>query len=276
MTAVFGDEARAMLASAYPSVPAIVPHGLQDHPLLTLEALTEAANALPARDIEHNLGDIAVHQPDPASVPSNGLDPAETVARIAENNSWIALRNIEQLDAYRALTSAILDELSGVIAPATGPACRHEAFVFVTSPGSVTPFHLDPEHNVLLQLRGRKTITVFSPDEPRVVSGQAHEGLAAGGPCNLAYDEAAMTPLGQAFEIGPGEALHVPLLAPHFVRNGDAVSVSLSITWRSEASDRRRRVHMANRRMRAMGLRPRDFGHAPLVDTAKAALGRFA
>lgn len=276
MTDIFGDDAKAALAAAYPSAPVVVPHGLADHPLLTLDRLVEAANELPPGDIEHNLGDIAVDQRDPAGVPSNGLDPAETVARIADNRSWIALRNVERLDRYRALTSAILDELSPVIAPATGPACRHEAFVFVTSPGSVTPFHLDPEHNVLLQLRGRKTMTVFSPDDPRVVTGARHEALAAGGHCNLAYDEVQMAPLGRAFEIGPGEALHVPLLSPHFVRNGSEASVSLSITWRSDASDRRRRVHMANRKLRAMGLTPRDYGRSRVADAAKAALGRFA
>jgi hypothetical protein len=25
----------------------------------------------------------------------------------------------------------------------------------------VTPFHFDPEHNILLQIRGRKTMTIF-------------------------------------------------------------------------------------------------------------------
>ena len=276
MTDVFGDEAKRALAGAYPDAPVVIPHGLADHPLLDLPRLVEAANALPPGDIEHNLGDIAVSQPDPATVPSNGLDPAQTVARIADNRSWIALRNVEQLDEYAALTRAILAELEPVFAPVTGPAHRHEAYVFVTSPGSVTPFHMDPEHNVLLQLRGTKTMTVFPGDDPRVVPGTRHEAFAAGGHCNLDYDEGAMARLGQAFTLRPGDALHVPLLAPHFVRNGDEVSVSLSITWRSEASDRRRRIHMANRRLRRLGLDPRAPGRSRAADAAKAALGRFA
>ena len=272
---VFTDEAREALRAAYPTRPAVIPHELRDHPLLSLERLVEATNALPPGDIEHNLGDIAVEQLDPDGVPANGLDPAETVARIADNRSWIGLRNVEQLDAYRALTTAILGELEPVFRPATGEAHKHEAFVFVTSPGSVTPFHMDPEHNVLLQLRGTKTMTVFSPDDARVVPSERHEAFAAGGHCNLAFDEAAMAPLGQAFTLGPGEALHVPLLAPHFVRNGPEVSVSLSVTWRSEASDRRRRVHLANRRLRRWGLSPAPPGRSKLADAAKAAAGRF-
>ena len=276
MMDVFGEDAKRALACAYPDAPALLTHGLRDHPLLGLPRLVEAANALPPGDIEHNLGDIAVSQPDPASVPSNGLDPAQTVARIADNRSWIALRNVERLPEYAALTRAILAELEPVLAPATGPAHRHEAYVFVTSPGSVTPFHMDPEHNVLLQLRGTKTMTVFPGDDPRVVPDARHEAFAAGGHCNLDYDEGAMAPLGRAFTLRAGDALHVPLLAPHFVRNGSEVSVSLSITWRSEASDRRRRIHLANRRLRRFGLDPRALGRSRAADAAKAALGRFA
>ena len=36
----------------------------------------------------------------------------------------------------------------------------------------------------------------------------------------------------------PGQAVHVPFMAPHWVRNGPEVSVSFSITWRSEWSYR--------------------------------------
>jgi cytochrome P450 len=31
--------------------------------------------------------------------------------------------------------------------------CQREGFIFISSPGAVTPFHLDPEHNFLLQIK---------------------------------------------------------------------------------------------------------------------------
>ena len=36
-----------------------------------------------------------------------------------------------------------------------------EGFIFVSSPGSVTPYHIDPERNFLLQVRGNKTMHMF-------------------------------------------------------------------------------------------------------------------
>ena len=31
-----------------------------------------------------------------------------------------------------------------------------EAFIFISSPNTVTPYHMDPEYNFLLQIRGTK------------------------------------------------------------------------------------------------------------------------
>ena len=33
---------------------------------------------------------------------------------------------------------------------------QKQGFIFISSPGSVTPFHIDPENNFLLQIRGSK------------------------------------------------------------------------------------------------------------------------
>src|SRR3546814_7623125 len=46
----------------------------------------------------------------------------------------------------------------------------------------------------------------------------------------------------------PGEALLVPVKAPHFVQNGPAVSISFSITWRSERSVAEGELHSLNAR----------------------------
>ena len=56
--------------------------------------------------------------------------------------------------------------------------------------------------------------------------------------------------------LGPGDAVLMPVMAPHFVANGDAPSISLSITWRSEWSYRESEAHAANAALRRMGLDP--------------------
>ena len=51
--------------------------------------------------------------------------------------------------------------LEPLVRARTGTMYKREAFIFVSSPNAVTPFHMDPEHNILMQLRGTKTMTLF-------------------------------------------------------------------------------------------------------------------
>ena len=74
----------------------------------------------------------------------------------------------------------------------------------------------------------------------------------------------AFAPLGRPFEFGPGEAVYVPVKAPHWVKNGPDVSISFSVTWRSEWSYREQYAHRMNALLRKAGLQPappRRFPH---------------
>ncbi|MCZ8172908.1 MAG: hypothetical protein O9272_14320, partial [Brevundimonas sp.] len=70
--------------------------------------------------------------------------------------------------------------------------------------------------------------------------------------------------------ITAGEALVVPVMAPHFVRNGPDPSVSLSITWRSEWSFAEADARAFNAMLRRIGLRPQRPGRWPQSNQAKA------
>ena len=61
----------------------------------------------------------------------------------------------------------------------------------------------------------------------------------------------------------PGDAIHVPVKAPHFVENGAGVSVSLSVTWRSERSVAESELHGLNALLRRRGLPVARIGAAP-------------
>ena len=69
--------------------------------------------------------------------------------------------------------------------------------------------------------------------------------------------------------LAPGDGVHVPVNAPHYVLNGPQPSVSFSITFRTPEGNRRSAVYRVNDRLRALGLRPRPVGATPLVDRAK-------
>ena len=158
-TAVFGPEARAAFAAAYPETPGVIAHNLADHPLLGLDALAALAGALPESSIEYNRGDVPIGidgKPGGTGVPIE-----DTIRHIATSNSWAVLKNIEQVPAYRDLLMALLGELRPLIEARTGAMLRPQGFVFISSPDAVTPYHFDPEHNILLQLVGSKVMTQF-------------------------------------------------------------------------------------------------------------------
>jgi quercetin dioxygenase-like cupin family protein len=265
---VFPDAARAALAAVYPEQPGILTHRLAGHPLFTLEALVALAERMRPADVEQNIGALPVGI-DPADVRGNGLSPAETIRSIEANGSWMVLKFVEQDPAYRAVLEEVLGELRPIVEPRTGGMLKLEGFVFVSSPGAVTPFHFDPEHNILLQLRGHKTMTVFPADDAEIAPGEWHETFHRGGHRNLPFRPEFAT-RGRALAIGPGEAIHVPVKAPHWVQNGPETSISFSVTWRSEWSYREADAHGFNHLLRRAGWEPAMPGRFPQQNRAKA------
>lgn len=266
---VFPPETLAALAVAYPASPIKVKHNLLGHPLLTLDALVELAEALPEHEIEYNPGKLPIGIK-PEDVPKSDLTVTETIRTIARAGSWVALKRVEQVPAYRALLEAILDELRPIVEPRTGAMMQLEGFIFISSPGAVTPLHFDPEHNILLQLSGCKTMSLFPVEDEVIFNAKVHEQFHLGQhhrnlPWEHNYVHKATAEL-----IDPGEAVHVPVKAPHWVLNGGMPSTSLSITWRSDWSYAEADARAFNHVLRKFGLRPASPGAFPARNTGKA------
>ena len=266
--AFFTPDGLSSFQTLYPEQPGLLTHGLLGHPLFELDALVALAKRIRPVDAEYNRGDIPVGI-DPSATPSNGLSAEETIRSIEECGSWMVLKFIEQDPTYRDLLHSLLAELEPLVRPVTGEMLKLEGFIFISSPGAVTPFHFDPEHNILLQLRGRKTMTVFPAGDESVASGASHEAFHAGGHRNLPWREEIATS-GEPFELTPGKAIYVPVKAPHWVKNGPEVSISLSITWRSEWSYQEADARSFNRLVRKLGLDPAPPARFPRQNVAKS------
>ena len=257
------------LGAAYPERPTLLRHSMAEHPLLQLDALAELAGRMRPVDVEYNRGDLPVGI-DPAAMPGNGLSIAETIRSIEQCGSWMVLKFVEQDAVYRALLEETLAGIVPTVDEATGAMLKKEGFIFISSPGAVTPYHFDPEHNILLQIRGEKVMNIFPAGDETVAPGRLHEAFHMGGHRNLPWDEsfaAAATP----FPLVPGAAVYVPVKAPHWVKNGGQVSVSFSITWRSEWSFREEYAHGLNHHLRRLGLDPappRRYPHQNLIKSA--------
>ncbi|GAB5347905.1 cupin-like domain-containing protein [Alteriqipengyuania sp. 357] len=264
---VFPDASRRAFAEAYPETPVVIGHRLHDHPLLGLDALAALAGRLPESSIEYNRGDLPIGIEDKPG--HNGLSITETIRTIAEANSWAAIKNIEQDEGYRALLHDLLTEIRPVIEEKTGEMLTPQGFVFISSPNAVTPYHFDPEHNILLQLRGSKKMTQFPAGDGRFAPDRMHESYHLGGPRELRWSD-DLAPYGAEYAIEAGEALFVPVMAPHFVRNGPESSISLSITWRSTWSYHESDARCFNALLRKLGFDPAPPKRWPGSNRAKS------
>ena len=181
----------------------------------------------------------------------------------------MVLKNVEQDPEYRHLLESCLAEV-GQLSHAVSPGMsRKEGFIFISSPRSVTPYHMDPEENFLLQIRGRKTIHVFDASDRSILSDEQIERFLTGANRNLVFRD-EYQPKARVFSLGPSEGVHVPVTSPHWVQNGEEVSISFSITFQTKSSIRLTHAHRMNAQTAPMGSRAHARGRFPLARRGQA------
>jgi len=254
-------------AECFDRRPFLIGHHLVGHPLFELPRLIRLSRTLPEAHVEYNAGDIPINLP-PAQTPRNGLSAEETIRRIEQCKSWMVLKYVEHDPDYRTLLHQCLAELASHSEPIRPGMCLGQGFIFISSPRSVTPYHMDPEHNFLLQLQGSKQVHLFDGRDRTILSEEELERHYGGANRNLVYRDDLQTK-GWKFDLKPGFGLHFPASAPHYVRNGPEVSISFSITFRTPDIERRGDTHYFNSLMRSSGIQPVPVGRHPFGDHLK-------
>lgn len=267
--ATFPDEAVRNFSEAYPATPTRVAHRLAGHPLLELDALAELAERMRPGTLEHKAATNLPLGISDSEIPASDLTVRDAFASIETCGSWILLRELEQDPAYRDLLHGVLSELRPQIEPVTGEMMKLVAFIFVSSPEAVTPLHFDPEYNILFQIRGHKTMTLFPATDSEIVTQRFREDYYNGGSRSLPW-RPEFEERGQEIHIEPGQGIYVPILAPHWVKTHDQVSISLSLTWQSDWSFDQADTHRFNSRLRQLGLRPAPPRFFPKGNRSKA------
>ena len=96
-----------------------------------------------------------------------------------------------------------------------------EGFLFVSSPNSTTPFHLDSEDNFFVHIHGEKFFTIFDNNDRAIVSDDEIERSMTKHR-NLKYDE-SFAPRGTEFHLFAGDGCYVPYQWPHWVRTAGSL-----------------------------------------------------
>ena len=128
-------------------------HEFSENSWFSRDRILDLAHALPKTSVEYNLADLPVSQP-VTTIPRSGLSLEETVRNIEDCGSWVLLKSVERHAGYAELLGHCLEEIGGELGLRVDEMLSPRSFLFLASPGGVTPFHFDPEHNFLLQIEG--------------------------------------------------------------------------------------------------------------------------
>jgi hypothetical protein len=257
---------------AFPGGSVGFAHDLPLDDRLTLAAVADLADRLPRRSV---IADTAAQ---PLLVPQGGPPrgalerPGDVIRDLHNANAWLTLLNVEDDPGMADIMNTQLDQLeSGMTARQAKRVKMRKrvAFVFVSSPNSVTPVHFDIEHSLLMQVSGSKTVSIgrFESDAARRHEFDRYWDGAHGRIETLQPEEAAYTTM-------PGRAVYIPPGTPHWVHNGPDISLSVTLTYFTAATVRENRVESFNALLRRRHMKPREPGQSVAVDTAKVcALG---
>ena len=256
-------------------------HRLGAHPALSLENLGRVLPALPSQQVFYSKStrDTSADLDRLHQDHKNGLSIEDTIENIRTSDSYIMVRSPETDPSFASLHQELLQDVGKLIrARGAGKEARESMlYLFIASPDSVTPFHIDRYSTILMQFRGSKTVTVYPAWDDRVAAPQECEDYVAyaaqHGPRRRSGAEAH----GRAFSFAPGQSLHIPFAAGHHVQNGSHdVSISMSIIFKSTETERMRKAIMFNRRARqafsSLGYQPGVVGQKPWRDAIKAAV----
>ncbi len=243
-------------------------HQLAGHPLLSTEALSALALRIAPEFVRFHDGERRISTDMAAML---ATDPTrerlkQTLERLDRAKAFVQLINVRSDPAYRALIDAFLDEVVRVLPPSQAQLLNRDAAVFLSSPRSVTPFHLDHEQNFLCHVRGRKRLKVWEPDDRSLVSARALEIFFREGSLREVVYRPEFALKAHTFDLGPGDAVFMPMGAPHAVTTGEEVTVTFSVLMNTRASLDEADAHRANYRLRQLGFEPTPVGRSRVRD----------
>jgi hypothetical protein len=252
-------------------------HTLAGNPLFELSRLVGLAEKVATRLTPHLAGgDVYFNDGliEPGEKPLRPDLPrtaaADLIRKIDTAQAWIILKHVEREPGYREVLESCIRDILKLSGPELLRKIKwFEAILFITSPNRVTEYHLDREVSWILQLQGDKEIHVFDradkdivPDQELEVYWTADNRAARYKP---EYESRAIV-----YQMHPGTGVHIPINSPHWLRNGNSISVTLNVNF--QFYDRHwANLYRANYYLRQAGIVPHPPGVHPLSDQLKSA-----
>jgi hypothetical protein len=245
-------------------------HTLSDHPLFQYVELKKLALRHPfirfnssKLSRSQNLDNVIIDCPS-----ENSLEVA--LNEIKYSNACIVIREVQKDQQYSGLINDIFKNIQTRTGLKDSQMKHKNAWIFITSPGGVTPYHRDQETIHFFHIHGAKKFFAWDHEDREIVSQEENEYFhGANNLSKTIYKDQFMFKA-KAFDLKPRDGLCLPATAPHMVENETTdFSVSFSLTYMSDEDYRVRRIYKINQIMRKLGLSPRDVYQSKVVDFLK-------
>jgi hypothetical protein len=184
-----------------------------------------------------------------------GLSGREVIEAIGRGRLWLNISRLNEVDGrYARLLEQLFDEMRE-LAPGF-VTMQRGCGLLISSPRSQVHYHADLPGQALLQIAGRKRLSLYPAEEP-FISRELLERIAVFDletdiPYYSWFDEYART-----YDLEPGQMVYWPTNAPHRVENQDCLNISLTVDFLTESIRRAQIVSLAN------GLLRHRFGWQP-------------
>ncbi len=261
---------RKKFAEDFNKRPFMLEHSLASHPAFTMDRLHDLLErSLPIPNkVYWNAGKKAIGQRW-KDRPGRDFSIEEAFRRIRETDAWIIIFGADRDPEIHALLEQGLAEIQGMTGiPLDREAKSSQSIIFITSPHRITEYHIDKECSLLLQIHGKKTIHVFDQKDREVLTEEELERFWTVDN-NAATYKPDLQGRATSFLLEPGKAVHIPINAPHWLENGDDISVSINQNFEYK-NEKLANVYRANYYARKMGLIPLPPGRSLVRDRIKA------
>ena len=244
-------------------------HTLSDHPLLQPDQLVALGKRFQGSShlftFNNNAGADANFD-DVARLYPNRRSVTDTVQGVNDAKAWMLLRHVQADPTYRALIDLVLDSVKPQI-EAKDPGMYYRAgWIFIASPHTITPFHIDRNHGILLQIHGTKKVYVWDAADVDVCSEEARDCFHTRHELDQVKWHEEFRERAQVFEVSPGMGVYIPITSPHMVETSDEPSITISLTYSTQATRRNAMEHVLHDLLRRKGIQPPNIGRHPLLD----------
>ena len=256
--------------------PFRISHGLADSSLFDVERLLQAASAAKHRpgDVYFDAGKVAIDDKW-GQIPVPDMPVEEVIRRVETAGAWIILKHAERDPAYAAVLEQFREFVHSIAgSEGAKQILNPEMLIIISSPDRLTPFHFDAEINFLVQVRGEKEVWICDPADRTVVTEADIEAYYSGQQTAGKYSEHVQDQATR-FKLNPGDGVHIPSHAAHWVRNGNGVSISLSLNFEFPRW-KYRDAYRLNHALRKFRISPSPPGRSIVIDQSKSLAFRVA